>query len=153
MRVRGHGQRPNTLRECTCDLPLGQCIDRSLSCDDVLSLLPSFFCLLSEMRDYIHFNLQPRLHDVLHKWPYFNRSGGLDHLVVYVGDNGPIGDCMSHMDHAPVVREIFMSMVRVRDNFLLFSLWVLQVVSRRCCCWFVAFDFYFVPSNVTLNVQ
>jgi|AntRauTorckE5430_2_1112549.scaffolds.fasta_scaffold26492_1 hypothetical protein len=64
------------------------------------------------MRDYIRFNLQPRLHEVMHQWPYFNRSGGFDHLVVYVGDNGPIGDCMSHLDNAPLVRSMLMSMVR-----------------------------------------
>lgn len=44
------------------------------------------------MNAYVRSNMEPHLHEVLHKWPYFNRSGKLDHLEVYVADNEPIGD-------------------------------------------------------------
>jgi hypothetical protein len=66
----------------------------------------------SETKEYIQRDLQPRLRQVRHQWPYFNRSRGLDHLVVYVGDNGPVGDCSGHLDSAPLARDMLMAMVR-----------------------------------------
>jgi len=36
-----------------------------------------------------------------------------DHLTVYVGDNGPMGDCVGHLDSQPLVQSMFMAMIKV----------------------------------------
>ena len=36
-----------------------------------------------------------------------------DHVVVYVGDNGPWGDCIDFLDSAAPVQEMLQSMVKV----------------------------------------
>jgi len=42
---------------------------------------------------YLSSLLAPMLRHILNDHPYFNRSGGRDHLFVYSGDTGPMCDC------------------------------------------------------------
>jgi len=67
----------------------------------------------NRQRDYVVRNMAPRLRGVREAWPYFNRSGGKDHLAVYVGDNGLERDCLDYLVDTPIVAEMLSEMIQI----------------------------------------
>ena len=63
--------------------------------------------------DYARRDMVPRLREIRYRTPYFNASGGKDHLVVYVGDNGPRADCIVPMERDPFLAEMLEAMVAI----------------------------------------
>ena len=66
-------------------------------------------------KTYVPNTLAPYLTHILHRYPFFNRSGGRDHLLVYGGDTGPMCDCNLRwrLDAEPVARQMIDSMLRI----------------------------------------
>ena len=60
-------------------------------------------------------------HRIRYESRYYNRSGGLDHLVVYATDNGPLCDCVDKsyyslalgIDHQPLVKRMLSRMIKI----------------------------------------
>jgi len=70
---------------------------------------------------YIADVIAPMFHRIRYESRYYNRSGGLDHLVVYATDNGPLCDCVDKsyyslalgIDHQPLVKRMLSRMIKI----------------------------------------
>lgn len=72
--------------------------------------------MLKNMKLFFSQAWSPFLRMIRYGLPYYNRSNGLDHLFVWVGDLGPSCDCYgldAILSTRPLEREMMQSMIRV----------------------------------------
>ena len=70
---------------------------------------------LREQLEYATNDMLPKLRQIKNG-VWWKRNEGRDHLTVYVGDNGPVGDCICSLNEVPLVRDMLKQMKHHRDH-------------------------------------